>query len=260
MTATRAKDPAQIVVHVRPSMLDRCLRPVHAYVWSDAGRRAKKLLDFAETEADGGRDLARAAELTADARLRRLYLRHALDEERHARMFRTRGKAMLAELPRGSEGGGRANWFAPGERGLDDLHVDREKDDTLLAFLHLSERAAAGRFAVYRDVLAIDPETRAVFDEILRDEAFHMNYTHAQLKRVCPKKHGFRLWTARLSRLWKGYLRLSSAVAGVMGAVILFAQYFLLLPVFALFAKRAARRQAPGWSLPAGRTSLTSQY
>jgi hypothetical protein len=172
---------------------------------------------------------------------------------------------MLAALPKA---GGRArmeaNWFAPGERGLDDLRVEKEKDDTLLAFLHLSERAAAGRFAIYRDVLALDPETRAVFEEILRDEAFHMNYTHAQLKRVSPRKHGIRLWVARASRLWKGYLRLSSVVAGVMGAVVLFLQYFLVLPIFAFLAKRSARREKAGW-VPrmeeAKRPSLlTTQY
>src|ERR1700733_8390871 len=170
-------------VHLRSRGIDTLLRPVHRWVWTDAHRRAHKLLRFAETEADGGRDIARAAELTGDAVLRRLYLRHAMDELRHADMFRTRGRAMLAALPR-QEAGAEANWFAPGERGLDDLNVDRERDDTLLAFLHLSERAAAMRFAVYREVLPKDPETREVFETILRDEAFHMNYTRKQLERV----------------------------------------------------------------------------
>jgi hypothetical protein len=251
-----------VLEHVRPTSFDRALYPVHRWVWGDAHRRAKKLLRFAETEADGGRDLARAAELTGDALLRRLYIRHALDEQRHAEMFRRRGKAMLAALPKEDASTVEANWFAPGERGLDDLHVDKEKDDTLLAFLHLSERAAAGRFAIYRRVLSMDPETRDVFTEILRDEAFHMNYTHAQLKRVSPRRHGWRLWAARLSRLWRGYLRLSSAVAGVMGAVILLVQYFVILPIFALVAKRSARGEPSGWTQLAGKEPrpLKSQF
>ena len=115
-------------------------------------RRGRKLLRFAETEADGGRDLARAAEVTSDALLRRLYLRHAADEQRHAELFRRRGQRILSALP--APTGARrfeANWLAPGERGLDDLRVERESDDSLLAFLHLSEKAAAGRFAVYRE-------------------------------------------------------------------------------------------------------------
>ncbi len=64
------------------------LSPIHRWVWRDVDRRARKLLRFAETEADGGRDLARAAELTDDPLLRRLFLRHALDEHRHAELFR----------------------------------------------------------------------------------------------------------------------------------------------------------------------------
>lgn len=239
--------------------IDVLLRPLHRWVWADPHRRAQKLLLFAETEADGGRDLARASELTSDGLLRRLYLRHALDEQRHAEMFRVRGRELLRSLERSGDRS-QANWLTPGERGLDDLQVEREKDDTLLAFLHLSERAAAERFAVYSDVLEIDPPTRQVFQAILKDEAFHMNYTYAQLRRVSPKKHGARLWLARLSRLWKGYLRISAAVAGLMGAVILTVQYFVLLPLFAFLAKRAARREGSGFTPARKLRSLESQY
>jgi hypothetical protein len=247
-------------VHIRPGGMDAVLQPLHRWVWANAHRRAHKLLRFAETEADGGRDIARAAELTGDGLLRRLYLRHAMDELRHADMFRGRGRAMLAALPR-QAAGAEANWLAPGERGLDDLHVDGEKDDTLLAFLHLSERAAAMRFAVYREVLQGDPETRAVFESILRDEAFHMNYTRKQLERVAPRRHGVRLWAARLHRIWKVYLRFAAAFASVMGGLILAVQYFVVLPVFALAAKRQARRELRGWTDTRGRThTLTGQY
>lgn len=99
-------------IHIRAAGVDTLLRPLHRWVWSDAHRRAHKLLRFAETEADGGRDIARAAELTGDALLRRLYLRHASDELRHADMFRRRGRTMLATLPR-QAAGTEANWFAP---------------------------------------------------------------------------------------------------------------------------------------------------
>jgi hypothetical protein len=252
----------------RPAGLDRLLRPLHRWVWSDPYRRAQKLMRFAETEADGGRDIARAAELTKDGLLRRLYLRHAMDEQRHAGLFRARGRAIYAALHAESVAGGanggsfQANWLAPGERGLDDLQVAKENEDALLAFLHLSEKAAARRFAVYHEVLDIDPATRDVFTDVLGDEAFHMNYTYAQLKRVSPQRHGLRLWGARLSRLWKGYLRIAAAIANVMGGVFLTIQYFLILPLFAFAAKRAARRELPGWApaRAAEPASLRSQY
>src|SRR6478609_2161621 len=122
---------------------------LHRFVWRDAARRARKLLDFAETEADGGRDLVRAAELTQDPVLRRLYPVHAADEERHAALFRARGTELLRSLPDPSAAKLRLNWLSPGERGLDDLRVDEKNDASLLAFLHLSEKTAARHFAVY---------------------------------------------------------------------------------------------------------------
>ena len=231
-------------------MLSRLLKPLHRWVWSDPHRRARKLLTFAETEADGCRDLARAAELTQDASLRRLYLRHADDESRHAALFRARGRALLASLPR-SIAGGEANWLSPGERGLDDLRVEGQSEETLLAFLHLSEKAAAHRFALYLEVLDADRDTRDVFARILEDEEFHMSYTRKQLARLSPRKHGLRLWQARASRLWKGYLRVASALAALLGSAVLTAQYFVVLPLFAMLARRepegfhAARAEPP---------------
>jgi len=241
--------------------LDWWLYPLHRWIWSDAHRRARKLLRFCETEADGGRDLARASELTTDPRLRRLYLRHAEDELRHADMLRHRAIAVLMALPPRSVSSFEANWLAPGERGLDDLRIDGERDDALLAFLHLSERAAAGRFKIYEKALASDPQTQQLFSDILRDEEFHMNYTRRELVRVSPKKHGWRLFWARAHRLWKGYLRLAMALAGVLGGLMLMIQYFVILPVFALLAKRAARSEPEGWVLRSPRRpSLSSQY
>lgn len=231
--------------------LSALLRPFYWAVWLDPRRRARKLLQFAEVEGDGGRDLVRAAELTADPALRRKLFAHARDEARHAALFRARGLALRAETSGGAGDQGVADWMAPGERGLDDLRVDQESDASLLAFIHLSEATAARDFAHYRSVLGHDPATRALFDRILRDEESHMRYSLAELGRVAPGRRRWLLWKARLRRLWKAYLRLATAIAGVMAAIILTAQYFLLLPPFALLARRAARREAPGWTVPA---------
>jgi len=222
--------------------------PLHRWIWRDPQRCARKLFAFAETEADGGRDLVRAAELTQDATLRRLFTVHAQDENRHAELFRSRALTLMRALPDRSAGFVQLNWVAPGERGLDDLRVHAETDASLLAFLHLSERSAAGHFATYVEALKSDPLTRSVFKEVLEDESFHMNYTLAQLNRIAPKGQKAFLWKARLGRLWKGYLRVMSAIAGKMGTVILALQYFILLPPFAFLAKRAARREPAGWT------------
>jgi rubrerythrin len=221
------------------------LNPIQRWVWRDPVRRGHRLLRFAEVEADGGRDIARAAELTADPHLRGLYLRHALDEQRHAELFRRRGCELLRA--HSGDAGWEPAWLAPGERGLDDVNVERGRDAPLLAFLHLSERAAAIGFGTYRDAVAGDAETQAMFARILRDEAFHMNYTRHELGRVAPKKQGWLLWKARLSRLWKGYLRFAVALGSLMGGVLLTLQYIILLPPFAWAAKRAERREPAGW-------------
>ncbi|HWI85606.1 MAG TPA: ferritin-like domain-containing protein [Sphingomonas sp.] len=238
------------------------LRPIYRAIWSSPARRARKLLQFAEVEAEGGRDLVRASELTRDPRLRRRFLRHARDEAHHADLFRTRGlqlRAMSigphAEAPFG-------DWIAPGEGGLDDLRVEDETESALLAFLHLSETAAARDFAAYQAVLGHDPATRAIFERILRDEVYHMRYSRAELDRIAPGRAGLLLWKARLRRLWRAYLRLAMAIAGLIAGVMLTIQYFVLLPPFALLAKRAARRERPGWQAArvSGSASAHRQY
>jgi hypothetical protein len=224
------------------------LKPLQRWVWRNAARRGLRLLRFAEVEADGGRDLVRASELTGDARLRRLYLRHASDERRHADIFRQRGIELLNANPAGDLSLPDNGWLAPGERGLDDVNVEGGRDASLLAFLHLSERNAARDFAVYRDAVGDDDRTRDVFAHILRDEEFHMNYTRAELTRVAPRKHGRLLWAARFSRIWKAYLRFAVWLAGLIGTVVLTIQYFILIPPFAWLSRRAATREPQGWT------------
>ena len=237
------------------------LRPIHWWVWSDFERRVRKLLAFAEVEGDGGRDILRAAEVTPDPLLRRLYLEHAIDELRHAELFRQRGADLLRL--RSTRSGVLFNTSPlPGGHGLDDLSIEGEPDHRLLAFLHVAEKAAAGRFEIYKEVVDDDPATRAIFEEILRDEVFHMNYTYTQLARVLPRSYRRQVWQARASRLWKRYLRMAAAVAGVLGTAVLTIIYFVLLAPFAWLARRAERREPVGWTPMAqgGKESPTSQY
>ncbi len=236
------------------------LQPVHRWLWRDPARRAHKLLRFSETEIDGGRDILRAAEVTSDPLLRRLYLVHAADESRHGQLFRKHAAMLLSEC------GDKADFEVTAplamDHGLDDLRVDEETDETLLAFLHVAEKDAAARFAIYHEAVEGDRPTQAVFEQILHDEKFHMNYTLTQLVRVSPQSHRRRLWYARLSRIWKAYLRVAAAIGSAMGTVLLTIQYFVLIPAFAFFAKRAARREKRGWNpIPSEHNgSLTSQY
>jgi hypothetical protein len=241
--------------------VDRLLRPLHHWVWGDFDRRVRKLIAFGEVEGDGGRDILRAAELTPDPLLRRLYLAHAIDELHHADLFRQRSAALLRTRSTRSSGLFDATPL-PGGHGLDDLDIEGEPDHRLLAFLHVAEKAAAGRFAIYREVVADDPATRAIFEEILHDEVFHMNYTYTQLARISHASYRRHVWRARASRLWKRYLRLAAVLAAVFGSVMLTLQYFLVVPLFAWLARRAERREPRGWAAIAREDveSSTSQY
>jgi hypothetical protein len=245
----------------RGAPLDRLMRPVHRWVWGDVDRRLRKLLTFADVETDGGRDILRAAEVTPDPLLRRLYLEHAIDELHHGDLFRERGAALL----RGTHTHRHVLFNGnplPGGHGLDDLSIDGEPDHRLLAFLHVAEKAAAGRFAIYREMVGDDPQTRAIFEKILRDEVFHMNYTYTQLIRISPQAYRRHVWRARGKRLWNRYLRVAAAVAGLIGSTLLTVMYFVLLPPFAYLAKRGERREPIGW-IPISRarhSTPRSQY
>src|SRR5262249_12464247 len=244
----------------RGAPLDRLMRPVHQWVWRDIDRRLRKLLTFADVETDGGRDILRAAEVTPDPLLRRLYLEHAIDELHHGDLFRERGAALLRA--RRTAQGALSVLFSgnslPGGHGLDDLRIEGQPDHRLLAFLHVAEKAAAGRFAIYRELVDDDPQTRAIFEEILRDEVFHMNYTYAQLARVSPQAYRRHVWHARAKRLWNRYLRIAAAMAGLIGSSMLLLMYVVVLPPFAWLAKRAERRESPGWTPIAAKQQLTS--
>src|SRR5262245_26314786 len=102
---------------LRGARVDRLLRPVHRWIWSDFARRVRKILAFAEVEADGGRDILRAAEVTSDPLLRRLYLAHAIDELHHADLFRQRGAALLRADSLRSRPPATAPRFAPVDHG-----------------------------------------------------------------------------------------------------------------------------------------------
>jgi predicted LPLAT superfamily acyltransferase len=56
------------------------------------------------------------------------------------------------------------------------------------------------------------------------------------------------VWQARASRVWKRYLRVAAAVAGLLGTAVLTIMYFVVLAPFAWLAKRAERRDPVGWT------------
>ena len=240
--------------HARLSTGRRRLRAV----WSEPTRKRATLELFARTEADGGRDLAAAAARTGDPWLREHLVRHARDEERHARLFRERADELGQAGVRAADVSERNLALAP-ERADHDAHgfmrsnlYDELGELAYVAMLHVAERRAAELFATHRDVLRDDPRTRAVFAEILVDEAYHVAYTGKALERWRRAGRAGEvraaLAQARGGRRLDGLRRLGARAGANLGRALLFVlQATLLLPAVPL-----ARRALPGsgWAAP----------
>ena len=75
-------------------------RVTNRFVWRSPRRAARILFSFAHAEAASRVDLIVAAQLTASPVRRALYVRHALDEARHAKLFSLRSAELLGKLGR----------------------------------------------------------------------------------------------------------------------------------------------------------------
>lgn len=188
----------------------------------------ERLRSFAETEAFGARDLARAAEQASDPWVRRQLVLHARDEVKHARL-----------LQEGTEGGpARPGLGASmlGE-GAEDGGVDLAAmgEVPFLAFVHDAEKRAVSEFKLHREALG---EDGAVFEEILRDEERHVAWTGHALQRIASAGRGDEVkgaLSAARRRRWLGiWLAFSRRLSWVVSAVLLTAIYFLLFAPFRL--------------------------
>ncbi len=229
----------------------RCRR-----AWSDPWRKLRTLESFGETEEDGGKDLELAARRTADSELRGHLLRHAADEVRHAAIFRKHAaelRGRLALAARSTEES-EAYDLSRGRKGHDvDAHgffraglCDELGEVAYVAMLNVAEKRAARIFAVHRDLQRDDPELRATFEEILRDEKYHVAYTARILEQWSRRGHerevqqGLR--AARASRFLGAWKRLGLRSAAGFSQAVLFVLYWTLVVPFGI----AARFARPG--------------
>jgi rubrerythrin len=209
-------------------------------VWRRPRGMAKKLAEFSATEAGSALDMLRASELAGDPRLRRLFLRHALDEARHARRFAQaadrldpRARAALSE---------RAAIHARRQ----DLY-QRLGAEAFLAFVHRAERAGEAHFrALIIRLEASDPELAELFSEVAKDERFHVAYSGRWLGRLAGPARRARIRREALLAAWAAWRRagrrLGERAAWLLGCAV----YFLALPPFAIL-QRLLDPERPGW-------------
>lgn len=224
-------------------------------IWSDPGRAIRTLESFAETEADGARDIATARERCAEPWLSTQFEHHAADEWRHAELFRARARELRAEHPEVEVGEREPGYdLSRGRRSSEvDAHgffvsglMEELGDVAYVAMLHVAEKRAAKLFKRLSSSAAGDPRTKQIFDEILKDERFHVAYTKNALDRWKQKGRGKdvsdALSAARGNRLLGGWRRLGMRAAGSFGRLVLRVLYFTVLLPFGLAASRTRTR------------------
>ncbi|MBL8616383.1 MAG: ferritin-like domain-containing protein [Deltaproteobacteria bacterium] len=220
-------------------------------------RAAHLLRAFSRTEQGSALDMFAACEATPRRELRRKYFRHALDEWRHAGVFKARARAV----------GGRSAT----ETGVDEAGVivehgiiggrtlfERLGERDFLAFVYVAEADAVEQFEVYAARGLPDPDTQAALSVILKDELFHVTYSKHELERLtgAPPTTGTAAVVGaearaavrriRWSRLKEGWLRLSLDIGHLMTSLWLTLLYALLIPPFRLLA----RLEPAGWQAP----------
>jgi hypothetical protein len=219
--------------------------------WRLPGWPRRLMTSFSHTEAGSAMDMLAAAERTERPDLRRKYFLHALDEARHAILFRTRA-AELAGPAR-----------ARADAAIDDAGYLREHgivagrtlferlgELEFLTFVYVAEADAVEQFDVYRARRLPDPDTDRMLGRILKDEAFHVSYSRAELERYRREGRGREVtaavWRVRGRRVWEAWLRSSRGMGAVVTSVWLVALYGLVLGPFRL----VARLEPGGWQSP----------
>ena len=222
------------------------LRLVTPIVWRVPGHGARKLYGFARAEQGSRIDLLHAAHRT-DARARRvLYLRHALDETRHAQMFWRRSTDLRLAAGRDP--------FPPPVADTERL-FERLGELRFLAFVHRGERRGRQQFERYAAHFSArgDVRTRALFEAILVDEQRHESYTRALLVELAGSERAARreLQRAALWEAWRTWRRAGRTLATAVYTLAMIAIYLVAGAVVltsAIFGRRD--RRAASWHLP----------
>jgi rubrerythrin len=206
-------------------------------------KTARQLFRFALAEQESMLELRAAAAQTASADRRAAYLRHALDETRHAATFAAHALDIRRAL-------GKPGWGTP-RTGCEALFARLGERD-FLAFVHRGEERGRAQFEAYEALFARrgDDKLRALFAAILKDEREHERYTRALLVEVAGGEDAARRALRKMAaweafRTWR---RGGQAIARVLYLAAMTVLYVVLAP-FALVV-RAVRPARAGWNAP----------
>jgi hypothetical protein len=217
-------------------------RLVNPVVWRIPGHGARKLFGFSLAEHGSMLDLHGAVQLTESASRRASYLRHMLDEARHARIFATRAAELRLAAGQPSLG------FPVAD--TEDL-FSRLGEQRFLAFVHRGETRGRQQFETYRDWFASrgDRKTSGMFAAIIKDELRHEQYTYALLVEVAGSEAKARsaLRAAAMWEAWRTWRRLGRFAAEKVYFVLMLMIYCVSAPVIAL-SDRSKGRGIATWT------------
>jgi hypothetical protein len=221
--------------------LARLITPL---VWRVPGHGGRKLYGFARAEQASRIDLLLAAQRTPSLARRAAYLRHALDETRHAGMFWRRSTELRLD-------DARAPFSAP-IADTEDL-FERLGERRFLAFVHRGEDRGREQFEIYARHFGArgDRRTESLFEAILVDERRHARYTFDLLVELCGGERAARreLVRAALWEAWRTWRRAGRALAGAIYAITMTAIYLVTGPIAALGLR--ALKRPDRWHLAA---------
>jgi hypothetical protein len=209
------------------SLLARFLAP---FVTRNRRSARALLVRFARAELGSSLSMRWAAAQTASPERSALYLRHALDEERHARFFAARARKL----------GGRLPGLVADADDLFRLLGERR----FVAFVHRAEARGEHELDAYRRSFraAGDRKTAAVFDAVLRDERRHVEYSERLFREL-----GATRITALAVAAWESLRaarRAGRALLGGTSYAVLALLYATLLPFSLVLRLRSRPRKA----------------
>jgi uncharacterized ferritin-like protein (DUF455 family) len=158
---------------------------------------------------------------------RAAYLRHALDEERHARLFAARARKLGA---------------SPGPLVADADDVFRSLGERrFVAFVHRAEARGAREFEAYERACRArgDTKTAAVFALLLRDERRHVEYSKRLFAELAVGRATL-VWVA----VWeaaRSARRSARAVLGTLHGLVMLVLYAAVLPFWLALRLRTRR-------------------
>jgi rubrerythrin len=203
-------------------------------VWRVPGHGARKLMGFARAEQGSRIDLLHAAQRTPSLARRALYLRHAVDETRHAGMFWRRANELRPGFPPP---------VADTERLFERLGETR-----FLAFVHRGEQRGRQQFELYAKHFGArgDARTEALFQAILVDEERHERYTRELLVELAGGEAGARKELRRVAlwQAWRMWRRAGRTLANGLFVLAMTAIYLVCGPIAAVGSRLRRDRRS----------------